>query len=285
MCDKNNPKRSYRMINEGTAFLLQSLRNGSSNSKGNDDSASSDSEEEESEEKGRKGGDSDDSSSSTTIKECIPVSSVSVISENNKNSVSSQQENKEEEQHLASTEQMITLLEGNTSSTLEPSTGDSKEESTLGAVRKLTNLDFASPKLLCSVKKPFACHTGSPQKYGNNNFLKGCKWSPDGSCILTNSEDRTLRVFTLKSETFAELNSGNMSEFSEETDVGILSENREGDLVYDFCWFPLLYGIETNSCLYATTSRDHPIHLRDAFSGAPRATYRPINHLVSDHSV
>ncbi|MFS8009081.1 putative transcription factor WD40-like family [Helianthus anomalus] len=30
-----------------------------------------------------------------------------------------------------------------------------------------------------------------------NNFLKGIKWSPDGSCFLTSSDDNTLSVFTL----------------------------------------------------------------------------------------
>lgn len=29
-----------------------------------------------------------------------------------------------------------------------------------------------------------------------NNFLKGVKWSPDGSCLLTNSDDHKLRVFS-----------------------------------------------------------------------------------------
>ncbi len=31
----------------------------------------------------------------------------------------------------------------------------------------------------------------------NNNYLKGCKWSADGSCLLTNSEDHCLRLFNL----------------------------------------------------------------------------------------
>ena len=30
-----------------------------------------------------------------------------------------------------------------------------------------------------------------------NNYLKGCKWSPDGSCLLTNSRDHCLRLFNL----------------------------------------------------------------------------------------
>lgn len=34
----------------------------------------------------------------------------------------------------------------------------------------------------------------------NNNFLKGCKWAPDGSCLLTNSEDHCLRLFNLPSQ-------------------------------------------------------------------------------------
>ncbi|GCB64688.1 hypothetical protein scyTo_0013373 [Scyliorhinus torazame] len=34
------------------------------------------------------------------------------------------------------------------------------------------------------------------------NFLKGCKWAPDGSCILTNSADNTLRIYNLPSELY-----------------------------------------------------------------------------------
>lgn len=32
---------------------------------------------------------------------------------------------------------------------------------------------------------------------GDNNFLKGVKWSPDGSCFLTCSDDNSLRLFYL----------------------------------------------------------------------------------------
>lgn len=35
---------------------------------------------------------------------------------------------------------------------------------------------------------------------GQNNFLKGCKWSPDGSCLLTNSDDGVLRIFATPNE-------------------------------------------------------------------------------------
>ncbi len=30
-----------------------------------------------------------------------------------------------------------------------------------------------------------------------NNFLKGVKWAPDGTCLLANSEDNILRVYDM----------------------------------------------------------------------------------------
>lgn len=36
------------------------------------------------------------------------------------------------------------------------------------------------------------------------NFLKGCKWAPDGSCILTNSADNVLRIYNLPPELYSE---------------------------------------------------------------------------------
>ncbi|KAI8335695.1 hypothetical protein BC941DRAFT_61739 [Chlamydoabsidia padenii] len=30
-----------------------------------------------------------------------------------------------------------------------------------------------------------------------NNFFKSCQWSPDGTCLLTNSEDRMIRIFDM----------------------------------------------------------------------------------------
>lgn len=31
----------------------------------------------------------------------------------------------------------------------------------------------------------------------NSNYLKGVKWSPDGTCIMTTSADKKVRVFML----------------------------------------------------------------------------------------
>ncbi|XP_073874600.1 telomerase Cajal body protein 1 isoform X4 [Macaca fascicularis] len=44
------------------------------------------------------------------------------------------------------------------------------------------------------------------------NFLKGCKWAPDGSCILTNSADNILRIYNLPPELYHE---GEQVEYAE----------------------------------------------------------------------
>ncbi|XP_015229273.1 PREDICTED: telomerase Cajal body protein 1 [Cyprinodon variegatus] len=47
--------------------------------------------------------------------------------------------------------------------------------------------------------------TGSWTEYSSfpENYLKGCKWAPDGSCILTNSADNILRVYNLPPEIYS----------------------------------------------------------------------------------
>ncbi|TMS02405.1 Telomerase Cajal body protein 1 [Larimichthys crocea] len=47
--------------------------------------------------------------------------------------------------------------------------------------------------------------TGSWTEYSSlpENYLKGCKWAPDGSCILTNSADNVLRVYNLPPEIYS----------------------------------------------------------------------------------
>ncbi|PFX18548.1 telomerase Cajal body protein 1-like isoform X2 [Stylophora pistillata] len=106
-----------------------------------------------------------------------------------------------------------------------------------------------------------------------SNFLKGCKWSPDGTCILTNSDDNTLRIFNLP----VELYSGNAVQGLSEM-VSVL-QMHEGETVYDYCWYPFMSSLDPDTCCLLSSSRDHPIHMWDAFTGAIRCTYRTYNHL------
>ncbi|CAG8433432.1 1776_t:CDS:10 [Diversispora eburnea] len=100
-----------------------------------------------------------------------------------------------------------------------------------------------------------------------DNFFKAAKWSPDGSCILTSSNDNILRVFDLNSNVF---------EVSEELDLNPSLSIHSGETIYEFCWYPLMSNPAT--CCFLSSSRDHPIHLWDAFTGKSRCSFTIINH-------
>ncbi|KAE9361863.1 hypothetical protein PF008_g629 [Phytophthora fragariae] len=99
----------------------------------------------------------------------------------------------------------------------------------------------------------------------SNNFTKGVKVSPDGLCLLTNSDDHTLRLFEV---------SGDASQSSSS-----ILQAREGGTVYDYQWYPFMSSADPNSCIFVSTSRDQPVHLWDAYTGELRASYRAFDHM------
>ncbi|GFZ06256.1 transducin/WD40 repeat-like superfamily protein [Actinidia rufa] len=108
-----------------------------------------------------------------------------------------------------------------------------------------------------------------------NNFLKGIKWSPDGSCSLTSAEDNTFRVFPLPD--YGGNYAGNACSFAADTAADSYTANlvvNGGESIYDFCWYPFMSASDPVTCVFASTTRDHPIHLWDATSGELRCTYR-----------
>ncbi|XP_009768009.1 uncharacterized protein LOC107788521 isoform X2 [Nicotiana tabacum] len=106
-----------------------------------------------------------------------------------------------------------------------------------------------------------------------NNFLKGVKWSPDGSCFLTCSDDNTFCSFTLPYDESGWL--ADTSSSAADTDSYAASlVMSEGESVYDYCWYPYMSSSRPETCVFASTARDHPIHLWDATTGQLRCTYR-----------
>ncbi|XP_032178433.1 telomerase Cajal body protein 1 [Mustela erminea] len=105
------------------------------------------------------------------------------------------------------------------------------------------------------------------------NFLKGCKWAPDGSCILTNSADNVLRIYNLPPELYSE------GEQLEHSEMAPVLRMVEGDTIYDYCWFSLMSSAEPDTSYVASSSRENPIHIWDAFTGELRASFRAYNHL------
>ncbi|KAG7240080.1 hypothetical protein INR49_027934 [Caranx melampygus] len=96
--------------------------------------------------------------------------------------------------------------------------------------------------------------------------------APDGSCILTNSADNVLRVYNLPPEIY----SYNWDLLPEMSPVLRMAE---GDTIYDYCWYPKMNSLDPDTCFLASSSRDNPVHVWDAFYGEVRASFRPYNHL------
>uniref|UniRef100_A0A453HCC2 Uncharacterized protein n=1 Tax=Aegilops tauschii subsp. strangulata TaxID=200361 RepID=A0A453HCC2_AEGTS len=111
----------------------------------------------------------------------------------------------------------------------------------------------------------FADQFRSPCSSSAGNFLKGVKWSPDGSSFLTSSDDNSLRMFYLPEDAYSAA-----AEHTAEAAVGgqdsygASLQVNEGEPVYDFCWYPYMSVSDPATCVFASTSRDHPIHLWDA---------------------
>ncbi|CAH0520494.1 unnamed protein product [Peronospora belbahrii] len=108
----------------------------------------------------------------------------------------------------------------------------------------------------------------------SNNFTKGVKVSPDGLCLLTNSDDHMLRLFEMNDDTCHSPTS--------------LLQAKEGGTIYDYEWYPFMSSTDPTSCIFVSTSQDQPVHLWDAYTGELRASYRAFNHLdelASAHSL
>ncbi|EOD33809.1 hypothetical protein EMIHUDRAFT_122834 [Emiliania huxleyi CCMP1516] len=142
------------------------------------------------------------------------------------------------------------------------------------------------------------------------NVVRGVRWSPDGSCLLTASEDCALRVFHLPSEVAHDAYATTCAAVEAERGDGsgggdgaaTASENGngavtgggggdseeelrpalridEGESVYDYAWYPLMSAHDPMTCCLLSTSRGRPVHLWDAVSGTLRASYVGFNHL------
>lgn len=74
---------------------------------------------------------------------------------------------------------------------------------------------------------------------GRHCYLKGCKWSPDGFCLLSNSEDNVLRLFEIPESV--------TNVASEEVLPVVLV--KEGGTIYDFEWYPKMNSSDPISCV------------------------------------
>jgi len=96
-------------------------------------------------------------------------------------------------------------------------------------------------------------------------FPQGCKFSPDGLCVLTAQCNQLMLYNTQTTAT------------NDEWKAALKCEG--GDSVRSYEWYPHMNSSDPSSCCFAGVSRDQPVHLYDAYTGTVRATYRPYNSL------
>ncbi|XP_035223781.1 telomerase Cajal body protein 1-like, partial [Stegodyphus dumicola] len=111
------------------------------------------------------------------------------------------------------------------------------------------------------------------QGKNQNNFTRGCKWAPDGSCILTCSDDNILRIFNLPPQIWE------ASQWEDITEMEAAVKIPEGEMIYDYCWYPFMNSADPSTCCLASTSKGSPVHLWDGFTGELRCSYRSYNHV------
>lgn len=91
-------------------------------------------------------------------------------------------------------------------------------------------------------------------QYGRrNNYLKGCKWAPDGSCLMTCSEDQQVRLFNLPFELSQvpvqlPFDSADQSQLQPIRMQSVL-DIQESGLIYDFCFNSKMNSNDPDSCL------------------------------------
>ncbi|XP_014244349.1 telomerase Cajal body protein 1 isoform X2 [Cimex lectularius] len=107
-----------------------------------------------------------------------------------------------------------------------------------------------------------------------NQYLVGCKWSPDGSCLLTNCADCRLRLFDLPNHlyTMQELETDEVTCLKPSLTVA------DGGLIYDYDWYPHMSSWSPLTCCFLSSSSETPVHLFDAFTGDIRASYNGLNY-------
>ncbi|KAL4718140.1 hypothetical protein ACJJTC_012345 [Scirpophaga incertulas] len=104
-------------------------------------------------------------------------------------------------------------------------------------------------------------------------YLRGCKWSPDGTCCLCIINNDGTHLVELPRDLYSDIPTTNRTIDILDSVVHI----KEAGLVYDYCWYPGMNSAIPESCCWVTTKQNSPIQMWDAFDGSLRCTYRGFN--------
>lgn len=76
-------------------------------------------------------------------------------------------------------------------------------------------------------------------------YLRGCKWSPDGTCCLTVVNNDGVHVTELPRDLY----DGDVTTHRAIDILGSVIHVKEAGLVYDFCWYPGMNSSCPETCL------------------------------------
>ncbi|XP_018319282.1 telomerase Cajal body protein 1 isoform X2 [Agrilus planipennis] len=112
--------------------------------------------------------------------------------------------------------------------------------------------------------------------YDDQHYLRGCKWSPDGTCLLTVVRGAGMHVMELPPDLYT----GDTILTSRPVVPLIPAVSvPESGLIYDYCWYPGMNSANPATCCWLASGHEGPIHLWDAFTGDLRCSYRGYNNV------
>lgn len=80
----------------------------------------------------------------------------------------------------------------------------------------------------------------------NEHYLRGCLWSPDGTCCLTAVQNDGMHILELQKDLISPISNTIL-----ESNVAVLESAvhvKEGGTVYDYCWFPGMNSGHPETC-------------------------------------
>ncbi|XP_053671339.1 telomerase Cajal body protein 1 homolog [Anopheles nili] len=143
-----------------------------------------------------------------------------------------------------------------------------------------TPMDESAPKDACdevsedSFFKDSACIEVARCSWDRpvrQNYLQGCHWSPDGTCVLTAVNNDGMHIVELPNDLYGK------DHVSEDRPVDLLTSAvhvSEGGLVYDLAWYPRMNSGIPETCCWIASRQHEPIQLWDAFTGNLRCSYK-----------
>lgn len=107
---------------------------------------------------------------------------------------------------------------------------------------------FQYPTLFCGRTLLELCNSSwssSPKTKGDvQPYLRGCKWSPDGTCCLSVVNNDGVHITELPRDLYCQSATTNRTIDVLDSVIHV----KEAGLVYDFCWYPSMNSTIPETC-------------------------------------